>query len=281
MKQSSLYFLHGKVKTMKVACIQMNISLCSKHENLERALSLAEEAVSKEAELLVFPEVFSTGFCYDRIGEVAETIAGPTLEALRAFSKEHNCILAGSMIEKIESDIISKENQAPSQFNLGFSVESGKLAGIHRKTHLYGPEKEHFSHGDCITPIRLEKHGLSIGLIVCNELRYPEVARKLALEGADILVSAAEIPDFFGCSWRIISLARALENELPHIACTRAGKDKYSTYFGGSFITDGWGRMLAEAGEEECVLIGEIDLEEAKEMRKTTSIFEDRRPELY
>ena len=76
-------------------------------------------------------------------------------------------------------------------------------------------------------------------------------------------------------------LARALENELPHIACTRAGKDKYSTYFGGSFITDGRGRMLAEAGEEECVLIGEIDLEEAKEMRKTTSVFEDRRPELY
>ena len=55
----------------------------------------------------------------------------------------------------------------------------------------------------------------------------------------------------------------------------------YSTYFGGSFITDAWGRILAEAGEKECVLIGEIDLEEAKEMRKATSIFEDRRPELY
>ena len=259
----------------------MNISLCSKHENLERALLLTEEAVSKDAELLVFPEVFSTGFCYDRIGEIAETISGPTFEALRAFSKEHNCILAGSMIEKRESDQISQEKEFPPQFNLGFCLESGKLAGTHRKTHLYGPEKEHFAHGDCITPIRLEKRDLSIGLIICNELRYPEVSRKLALEGADILVSSAEIPDFFGYSWRTISLARALENELPHIACTRAGKDKYSTYFGGSFITDAWGRILAEAGEKECVLIGEIDLEEAKKMRKATSIFEDRRPELY
>lgn len=266
---------------MKAACIQMNISLCSKHENLEHALSMAEEAVSKEAELLVFPEVFSTGFCYDRIGEVAETISGPTLEALRAFSKEHNCILAGSMIEKRESSQTSEEKKFPPQFNLGFCLESGKLAGTHRKTHLYGPEKEHFAHGDCISPIRLEKHDLSIGLIICNELRYPEVSRKLAIEGADILVSSAEIPDFFGYPWRTISLARALENELPHIACTRAGKDKYSTYFGCSFIADAWGRMLAEAGEKECVLMADIDLEEAKEMRRTTSIFEGRRPELY
>lgn len=280
---------------MKIACIQMNISLCSKQENLERALSLAEKAVSKGAELLVFPEVFSTGFCYERIREAAEPVSGPTLEAFCSFSKEHDCILAGSIIEKVENEItgqglmegdrvrdeISKEGKAPPQYNLGFCIESGKLAGTHRKIQLYGPEKEHFAPGDRIAPIRLEKHGLTMGLIVCNELRYPEVARKLALEGADILVSAAEIPDFFGYPWRIISLARALENQLPHVACNRVGKDRYSTYLGGSFIADAWGSMLAEAGKEECVLIGEIDLEKAKATRETTSIFGDRRPELY
>jgi predicted amidohydrolase len=266
---------------MKVACIQLNISLCSKQENLKRALFLSEEAVSKGAELLVFPEVFSTGFCYDHIGEVAETSSGLTLEALRDFSKEHKCIFAGSMIEQRESSEIGDEKNTPSQYNLGFCIEAGKLAGIHRKTHLYGPEKEHFAHGNRIVPIKLEKHDLSIGLIICNELRYPEVARKLALEGADLLVSAAEIPEFFGYPWRLLSLTRALENRLPHIACNRAGKDQYSTYFGSSFIVDGWGRILTEAGKEECVLLAEIDIDEIKEIRKTTSIFEDRRPELY
>jgi predicted amidohydrolase len=78
-----------------------------------------------------------------------------------------------------------------------------------------------------------------------------------------------------------MSLSRAIENQLPHIACNRVGKDRYSTYPGGSLIADGWGRVLAEAGKEECALIGEIDLEEAKEIRQTGSIFEDRRPELY
>lgn len=259
----------------------MNISLCSKQENLERALYLAEEAVSKEAELLVYPEVFSTGFCYDRIGEVAETATGPTLEALCDFSKEHGCILAGSMIEQREKETIGEEKPSPSQFNLGFCIESGKLAGMHRKTQLYGLEKEYFALGDRIHPVRLQKHGLSIGLMVCNELRYPEVARKLALEGADLLVSAADIPDFYIYPWRIMSLSRAVENQLLHVACNRVGKDRYSTYPGSSLIADGWGRVLAEAGKEECVLIGEIDLEEAKEIRQTGSILEDRRPDLY
>lgn len=270
--------------SIKAACIQMNISLCSKNENLDRALSLAEEAVSKEAELLVFPEVFSTGFCYDHIDEVAETISGPTIEALRTFSREHNCILAGSMIEKRdgkENDRISSEKKVPLQYNLGFCIESGELTGMRRKVQLYGLEKKYFAPGDSIAPIRLQKYGLSMGLIVCNEIRYPEVARKLALEGADFLVSAADMPDFYIYPWRIMSISRAIENQLPHIACTRVGKDRYSTYPGGSFIVDGWGRILAEAGKGECILLGEINLEEAKEIRQTGSILEDRRPELY
>lgn len=259
----------------------MNISLCSKQENLERALSLAEEAVSKEAELLAFPEVFSTGFCYDRIAEVAETASGPTLEALCDFSKEHGCVLAGSMIEQREVSEISNEKNIPPQFNLGFCIESGKLVGTHRKTQLYGLEKEYFALGDDIHPIQLQKYGLSIGLMVCNELRYPEVARKMALEGADLLVSASDMPDFYIYPWHVMALSRSVENQLPHIACNRAGADRYSTYPGRSFIADGWGRILAEAGKEECVLIGEIDLEEAKEIRQTGSILEDRRPEIY
>lgn len=266
---------------MKAACIQMNISLCSKKENLERALYLAEEAVSKEAELLAFPEVFSTGFCYDRIAEVAETASGSTLEALCDFSKEHGCILSGSMIEQREGSEISNEKNIPPQFNLGFCIESGKLVGIHRKTQLYGLEKEYFALGDHIHPIRLQKYGLSLGLMVCNEIRYPEVARKLALEGADLLVSASDMPDFYIYPWHIMALSRAVENQLPHIACNRAGTDRFSTYPGRSFIADGWGRILAEAGKEECVLIGEIDLEEAREIRQTGSILEDRRPEIY
>ncbi len=259
----------------------MNVSVCSKHDNLHHALQMAEEAVSREAELLVFPEVFSTGFCYDRIEEVAEDVPGPTIEILCDFSREHDCILAGSMIERREKNIADKEDQAPSQYNLGFCIESGKLAGSHRKVQLYGPEKEYFASGNSIGPIKLKKHDLSVGLIVCNEIRYPEVSRKLAVEGADIFVSSAEIPDFYAHPWRIMSISRAIENQLPHVACNRVGKGKRTLYPGGSLITDGWGRILEEAGNEETVLLGEINLDKAKEIKQNGSILQDMRTDLY
>lgn len=266
---------------VKIACIQMDVSLCSKHENLKRALSMAEEAVSKAAEFLIFPEVFSTGFCYDRLRDVAERVPGPTIDALCDFSRDHDCILAGSLVEQMKIDSPPAEDGIPLQYNLGFCIESGKMAGTHRKVQLYGPEKEYFAPGDSIAPITLKKHGLSVGLIICNELRYPEVARKLAVEGADLFVSSAEIPDFYAHPWRIMSISRAIENQLPHVACTRVGKDKHSTYLGGSFAVDGWGRILEEAGKEEKILIGDIDIDEAKKIRQGGSIIEDRRTDLY
>lgn len=259
----------------------MNVSVCSKNDNLHHALQMAEEAVFREAELLVFPEVFSTGFCYERIEEIAESVPGPTIEALCDFSKEHDCILAGSIIERREKGTINKDDHLPSQYNLGFCIESGKLAGSHRKVQLYGPEKEYFASGDSIAPIRLKKHDLSVGLIICNELRYPEVARKLAVEGADLFVSSAEIPDFYAHPWRIMSISRAIENQLPHVACNRVGQGKRTVYPGGSLIADGWGRVLEEAGNAETFLIGEIDLDQAKDIKQKGSILNDIRTDLY
>lgn len=259
----------------------MNVSVCSKQQNLRHAFLMAEEAISKDAELLVFPEVFSTGFCYERIEEAAEDVPGPTTEALCDFSKEHDCILAGSIIERRGKGLKSKEYQGPLQYNLGFCIESGKLAGSHRKVQLYGPEKEHFASGNNISPVRVKKYDLLIGLIICNELRYPEVARKLAVDGADLFVSSSEIPDFYSHPWRTLSVSRAIENQLPHIACNRAGKGKNNMYPGGSFITDGWGRILKEAGNRETVLLGNIDLDKAKEIKQKGSILEDIRRDLY
>jgi predicted amidohydrolase len=259
----------------------MNVSSCLKHDNLEHALQMAEEAVFREAEFLVFPEVFSTGFCYDRIEEVAEDVPGLTIEKLCDFSKEHDCILAGSMIERRNKDTTDNTDNTPSQYNLGFCIESGKLAGSHRKVQLYGPEKDYFASGDSIAPIKLKKHNLSVGLIICNEIRYPEVARKLAVDGADIFVSSAEIPDFYSHPWRIMSISRAIENQLPHVACNRAGEGKRTVYHGGSLITDGWGRIVEEAGKEESVLIGQIDLDNAKKIKQNGSILQDMRTDLY
>lgn len=275
---------------MKAACIQMDIHHCKKQTNIDHALSMAEKAVAEGAEHIVFPEVFSTGFCYDNIEESAECAPYPTIETLCDFSKKHDCILIGSIIEAADDEKTNALHDRPSyscnynynyNYNLGFCIESGKLAGTYRKTHPFGQEKSYFCGGDTIMPIRLEKNDLTIGLEICYELRFPEVARKLSLAGADILVTIAEFPNPRRNHWKTLAIARAIENQIPHIACNRTGKDPYSTFFGGSMIIDAWGDVKAQASNEECIIMHDIDMLEKDNIRKTIPVFDDRRPNLY
>lgn len=261
---------------IKVACIQMDISNCVKQANIDKAISMAENATSYGVKLIVLPEVFPTGFCYDTIGEVAEYAPYPTIKKLSCFSKDHDCIIIGSIIERQANDI-----EFHSYYNLGFCIESGRLAGIYRKTHLFGMEKSYFSSGSTILPIYVKKHDLKIGLEICYELRFPEVARKLTLAGANILVTIAEFPNPKANQWRSLATSRSIENQIPHIACNRVGKDPYSSFFGGSLIIDALGEIKAEAGKKECIIMHDINLDETDKIRSSIPLFEDRRPNLY
>ncbi len=265
---------------MKAACIQMDIRHCKKQTNIDHALSMAKEALAEGAELIVLPEVFSTGFCYDNIEKNAECAPYPIIETLCEFSKNNDCILIGSIIEAAEDGKTAALHDI-SYYNLGFCIESGKLAGTYRKTHPFGQEKSYFCGGDTILPIRLEKNKITIGLEICYELRFPEVARKLSLAGADILITIAEFPNQREHHWKTFAIARAIENQIPHIACNRTGEDPYSTFFGGSMIIDAWGDVKAQAGDEECIIMHDIDMREKDNIRKTIPVFDDRRPDIY
>jgi predicted amidohydrolase len=288
---------------MKVACVQMDVLHCRKQENLEKALYMAIEAVKKGAEIIVFPEVFSTGFCYENFDNAAEKLPSPTLENLACFSEANDCILIGSVIQKDtqENDFARKEssfkekanyfagketempgskNSAP-YYNLGFCFESGTLAGTYRKTHLFKKENQYFSRGSSIEPIPLKKQNLKIGFEICYELRFPEVARKLALAGSDLLVTTAAFPNPRSEHWKNLAKARAIENQIPHIACNRTGSAPDCTYFGKSMIIDAWGEIKKEAGDKECVIVNDLELSRKDEIRKAIPVFEDRRNELY
>lgn len=223
---------------MKVACVQMDVLHCRKQENLEKALYMALEAVEKEAKIIVFPEVFSTGFCYENFDHTAENLPSPTLENLACFSKANDCVLIGSIIEKNnpEQEFSTNEMSAHSSntnnsgsnnstlyYNLGFCFESGILTGTYRKTHPFKKENQYFCKGNSIEPITLRKQNLRIGFEICYELRFPEVARKLALAGSDLLVTTAAFPNPRSEHWKTLARARAIENQIPHIACNRTG----------------------------------------------------------
>lgn len=293
------------VINMKVACIQMDVLNCKKQENLEKALSMALKAVKKGAELVVFPEVFSTGFCYENIDHAAETFPSPLLENLACFSEANDCIILGSIILKDgnesgeekyfreeDTGFSGNENEMPVNknstenknspyYNLGFCFESGALAGTYRKTHPFKAENKYFSKGSSIEPISLKKQDLKIGFEICYELRFPEVARKLALAGSDLLVTTAAFPNPRSEHWKVLAKARAIENQIPHIACNRTGSAPECSYFGHSMIIDAWGEVKADAGSKECVIVHDLDMSQKDEVRKLIPVFEDRRVELY
>ncbi|MDK2892932.1 carbon-nitrogen family hydrolase [Methanohalophilus sp.] len=258
---------------MKVACVQLDIDLCEKKANIRKALEMSTNAVENGAEIVVLPEVFSTGFCYDNIKQQAELPPYPTLEPFKKLSRKNACVIIGSLIELKEED-----NQYA---NMGFYIDSGKLIGEYRKTHLFKEENAYFSKGSEINSFAIPSKNLRIGLEICYEVRFPEVARKLALQGADILVTIAQFPDPRCDQWKTLSKARAIENQIPHIACNRTGNDPKNSFFGHSMIIDALGNIVKEAGREEGIIMGELDSALSKEVRSFIPVFTDRRKELY
>jgi predicted amidohydrolase len=240
---------------MFAACLQLRIDLCNSTDNARRALNLAKCALNEGAEILVFPELFLTGFCYESFAW--EDPPFPILNPFRTMAKDHSCLIIGSLMSNKQ--------------NLGFCLDSETIR-FQPKIHSFDQEKEQFRGGDFIAPMDT-KYG-KIGLEICYDLRFPEMSRSLSLKSADILVTIAQFPLERLIHWRTLCLARAIENQIPHIACNWANA-------GGSIIIDAWGNVLAEAGSDETSIIGNVDLEKRNNFRREIPCFRDRRPEAY
>lgn len=222
---------------------------------------MARSAIDAGAELLVFPELFLTGFCYDRSPEAGHL---PALDPFRRLTEDSGCMIIGSIMAEAPRGMV----------NAGFCLDR-EGAGFYHKSHPFRHEKEHFVGGSRIEPV-LTSRG-SIGLEICYDIRFPEVARRLSALGADILVTIGQFPAERIVQWRALAVARAIENQIHHVACNAA-----SPAAGGrSLIIDPWGRILKEAGASEEIILSEIDLIERKLARQSVTCWEDRRPELY
>lgn len=240
---------------MRPACIQLQVDLCRREDNTRRSLELAKSALEQGADILVFPELFLTGFCYDPSAQ--DSSPHPSLNPFRVLAKERGCLIIGSIIS--------------GKYNLGFCLDSEEIQ-FRPKVHPFGPERKHFEGGDFIAPI-VTRWGC-IGLEVCYDLRFPEVARSLALQGADILVTVAQFPASRRAHWRTLCIARAIENQIPHLACNWAKG-------GNSMIIDAWGDVTVEAGKDEAIIAGKVDLARRDQFRREVTCFADRRPDIY
>lgn len=246
---------------MRAACLQQQVLHCKSEENLCRALQMAGAALAEGARVLVFPELFLTGFCYEPYLQSSSSAQDkppyPSLDPFRALAQEHNCLFIGSL--------------RSGRQNLGFCLD-GEGLQLRPKIHPFAGEKEHFDGGGFILPV--DTRWGRVGLQICYDLRFPETARTLALQGADFLVTVAQFPALRVLQWRTLAMARAIENQMPHLACNWASG-------GGSLICNARGQVLTEAGSGVEVICCDIDLADRDAFRREIPCLADRRPDVY
>ncbi len=288
-------------ESFTVGLVQMSCSP-DPDDNLRRACERVRQAAKKGAGIVCLPELFRTQYFCQRedpaLFDLAEPIPGPTTEALSAVAKENEIVIVTSVFERRARGLYH---------NTAAVLETdGSLKGIYRKMHIPDDplyfEKFYFTPGD-LGFRSFETHVGSVGTLVCWDQWYPEGARLTALQGANILFYPTAIgwhPDEkaeFGAAqhdaWRTIQRAHAIANGVFVGVVNRVGHEhgdvrgnrapgKGLEFWGGSFLSDPFGRIIAEAShDKEEILTGKCDLGLLEDVRRNWPFLRDRRIDSY
>ncbi|HVC08696.1 MAG TPA: carbon-nitrogen family hydrolase [Elusimicrobiota bacterium] len=246
-------------RPLKLALIQMRVGDEDKAERLARAEYLLGQTAG--ADLVLLPELWNVGyFAFERYALDAEPMDGPTVRAMRAKAAElKTCIMMGSFLEK---------NAEGLRNTSVFITPRGEIAACYRKVHLFGygsQERRLLVPGRDVVSAATEK-GV-FGLSTCFDLRFPELYRRLLDAGAEMLLVSSAWPHPRLEHWRVLTRARAIENQCFLAAANCAGTNRGSRYCGHSVVLNPYGEVLAEAGEGETILKADIDLGDVSRAR--------------
>lgn len=251
------------------AVVQFDPEPAAPARNVEKATGLVD-ALADRPDLVLLPELFSTGYCLDRAEELAAR--GPaTLAGLAAWARERRCLAAGSLLHPWPGGVA----------NAGFLMDrDGSVHPLYAKAHLFKPMDEH----RFLVPGRERRlWQSSLGRLapaVCYDLRFPEMIRFLALTGAEALLVPAEWPRPRTGHWELLLKARAVENGLFVLGANRVGEQGGHVFEGASQIIDPWGEVLAHAGGGEAAVTAHVDPARVEEVRRRIPVLDDRQPEV-
>jgi omega-amidase len=257
-------------KSIKGAALQFNIALGDIDKNLAHVTATLRRLALEGVELAVLPEMWSCGFAYKELNALAKRT--PELVAeLSRLSAELSMVIVGSL----------PEPHGDKVYNTAYVLDRGSVAGSYRKLHLFSlmGEDRSLDSGDAVLVAQTSLG--KIGVMICYDLRFPELARKLAIEGAEIIVVPGEWPKPREEHWRTLLRARAIENQLFVIAANCCGVVGKLDFFGQSMVIGPKGEVLAEAGYESSEPAAVIDPLEMLRWRESITCFQDRRPDCY
>lgn len=263
--------------TLTVTLVQMDCTLGLPAENFARAEDFVAEAGRRGSDLVVLPELWSTAYDLENAVTHATPLAlnhegDGWFARLAQMARGNRVWLTGSILEANEGRFYNC---------MAFYSPQGELAGVYRKIHLFRlmQEEQYLAPGP--EPALLDLPWGKTGLAICYDLRFPELFRRYALAGANLVVLPAEWPHPRREHWRTLLAARAIENQCFMAACNRVGESKGNRFFGASAVIDPWGATLIEGGEIETLLTVSLDLAAVAAARSRIPVFADRRPELY
>lgn len=285
------------MRQVKVAALQFS---CSRdvQENINKAEMMVREAADNDANIILLPELFERQyFCqekrYDYYDYALPLEKNPAVNRFKEVAKELGVVIPVSFYER---DI-------DRLFNTVAMIDAdGSVLGIYRKTHIpddhFYQEKFYFTPGDTGFKVFDTRFG-GIGVGICWDQWFPETARCMAVQGAEMLlyptaIGSEPILDVDSSGhWRRVMQGHAAANLMPVVAANRigvetvepckenAGQSSSLDFYGCSFIADATGDIIASAKQEETILYGEFDLDVLKEERLSWGLFRDRRPETY
>jgi predicted amidohydrolase len=268
---------------IRLACVQMT-SRDDKGRNLETAERLVGRAAATGADVVVLPEKWNWIGAAEDAAENGEPLdGGESVEAMAAWAHSHGITLVGGSISE------RREGREKLSNTCCVFSPDGRLAGVYRKIHLFDVEvgglvyreSEGEEPGDEV--VVCEAEDWQIGLTICYDLRFPELFRLLAVEGAELLTVPSHFTLFTGKDhWHALLRARAIENQsyvaaAAQVGETRPGRPSY----GRSLIADPWGIVLAQAPDEETVISAELDRARVEDVRGRLPSLRSRRPEAY
>jgi len=258
-------------------------------ENLERAVTLIREAAARRAQVVALPELFrSPYFCIEErcARDYSEPLPGAVTEILRSEAKKLGiAIVAGSVYERAEHG---------KKFNTAFVINSaGEMLGTYRKVHIpHDPaffEMNYFEPGDLGFKV-FDLGFAKVGVLVCYDQWFPEAARALALAGAEIIFyptaigRVGELPCYEGDwqhAWQSVQVGHAVANNVVVCAINRVGIEASSMFWGGSFVCNGFGQILARGTEMPGLVVADVDLGHSAYTREGWRFFDSRRPGQY
>ena len=252
---------------------QMNVKQGQVDTNLRTAESLIAEAARRQSQLVILPELWSSGYDLENAAAHADELDQGLFAKLSRLAAHHQIAIVGSILERRGESVA---NTAP------YYSADGRRLGVYRKIHLFRlfDEDKWLVEGDA--PTALDLPWGPTALTICYDLRFPELYRRCAVEhGAKLIVVCAEWPLIRLAHWRTLLMARAIENQCFVAAVNACGETGGAVFGGHSMVIDPWGKAAVEAGEDEQLLTVEIDLDEVDRVRRMIPVFEDRRPDAY